>query len=64
METLVNGNVEERIDRFKNRRNLYKKTIKDPIEDLLKTVNIQVVENLQSYAKNISKNQLKDNSQQ
>lgn len=58
METLVNGNVEERIDRFKNRRNLYKKTIKDPIEDLLKTV-----ENLQSYAKNISKNQLKDNSQ-
>lgn len=63
METLVNGNVEERIDRFKNRMNLYKKTIKDPIEDLLKTVNIQVVENLQSYAKNISKNQLKDNSQ-
>lgn len=63
METLVNGNVEESIDRFKNRRNLYKKTIKDPIQDLLKTVDIQVVENLQSYAKNISKNQLKDNSQ-
>lgn len=58
METLVNGNVEGRIGRFKKKRNLYKKTIKDPIEDLLKTV-----ENLQSYAKNISKNQLKDNSQ-
>lgn len=58
METLVNGNVEGRIDRFKKKRSLYKKTIKDPIENLLKTV-----ENLQSYAKNISKNQLKDNSQ-
>lgn len=61
METLVNGNVEERIDRFKNRRNLYKRTIKDLIEDLLKAVDIQVAENLQSYAKNMSKNQLKDN---
>lgn len=63
METLVNGNVEERIDRFKNRRNLYKKTIEDTVEDLLKTIDIRIVENLQSYAKNISKNQLKDNSQ-
>ena len=62
METLVNGNVEERIDRFKNRRNLYKMTIKDLIEDLLKAVDIQVAENLQSYAKNMSKNQLKNNS--
>lgn len=62
METLVNGNVEERIDRFKNRRNLYKRTIKDLIEDLLKAVDIQVAENLQSYAKNMSKNQLKNNS--
>lgn len=37
-------------------------TIKDLIEDLLKAVDIQVAENLQSYAKNMSKNQLKNNS--
>lgn len=53
MEMSKEGSID-----LKKKRSLYKKTIKDPIENLLKTV-----ENLQSYAKNILKNQLKDNSQ-